>query len=128
MKTKLQKLSASIQKARDQVRKAGGEAFYEEFKPLFEKYPEVETVSWTQYTPYFNDGDTCEFGVHEINVNGEDSWSLEYHKNPLHIAAKEFEKIHRSVDSDLFLAAFGDHVEIIISRDGKVAVDEYDHE
>jgi hypothetical protein len=28
---------------------------------LFEEFPELESFSWTQYTPYFNDGDTCEF-------------------------------------------------------------------
>lgn len=37
----------------------------EEFKAFFEKVPEVATVEWRQYTPYFNDGDTCEFGVHD---------------------------------------------------------------
>ena len=29
--------------------------------PLFEKYPGVKNVRWTQYTPYFADGDPCEF-------------------------------------------------------------------
>lgn len=28
----------------------------------------VESVRWEQYTPYFNDGDACEFGVHEPSV------------------------------------------------------------
>ncbi|MFC9995776.1 hypothetical protein [Nocardia sp. NPDC127526] len=31
-------------------------------------FPEVEAVRWTQYTPYFNDGDVCEFGTGEIYV------------------------------------------------------------
>lgn len=34
-------------------------------KEFFEKNPGVTAVVWTQYTPYFNDGDTCTFGVHE---------------------------------------------------------------
>lgn len=25
----------------------------------------VEAIRWTQYTPYFNDGEACEFSVHE---------------------------------------------------------------
>ena len=32
-------------------------------KEFFEKNPGVTGVVWTQYTPYFNDGDTCTFGV-----------------------------------------------------------------
>ena len=30
--------------------------------------PEVAAVRWRQYTPYFNDGDPCVFGVGEIGV------------------------------------------------------------
>lgn len=38
-------------------------------------YPEVEAVRWEQYTPYFNDGDVCEFGVREPRIKfvGEDA-------------------------------------------------------
>ena len=43
------------------------------FKELFDKSEKIESFSWTQYTPFFNDGDTCEFGVHcdDPYVNGE---------------------------------------------------------
>ena len=34
---------------------------------MFEKYPFLTSLTWTQYTPYFNDGHTCEFGVDELN-------------------------------------------------------------
>ena len=44
--------------------------------PLFEKYPGVKNVRWTQYTPYFNDGDPCEFstnaGYAELNYDGNE--------------------------------------------------------
>lgn len=30
--------------------------------------PRVEAVRWRQATPYFNDGDPCEFSVHELYV------------------------------------------------------------
>lgn len=30
--------------------------------------PNVEAVKWTQYTPYFNDGDACVFGASEVRV------------------------------------------------------------
>jgi hypothetical protein len=41
------------------------ELFKETTKEFFDKNPAVTAVIWTQYTPYFNDGDTCEFSVHE---------------------------------------------------------------
>ena len=45
-------------------------------KEFFEKNPGVTAVVWEQYTPYFNDGDTCTFEVHEPvftnSPNGED--------------------------------------------------------
>lgn len=34
---------------------------------FFEKYPTIEGITWTQYTPYFNDGDECTFSVHDPN-------------------------------------------------------------
>lgn len=37
--------------------------FKEITKEFFEKNPGITGVIWTQYTPYFNDGDTCEFSV-----------------------------------------------------------------
>jgi hypothetical protein len=30
---------------------------------IFEKYTFLESFSWTQYAPYFNDGDACVFSV-----------------------------------------------------------------
>ncbi len=39
-----------------------------ELQPVFQaliEHPKVVDFGWVQYTPYFNDGDTCEFGVHE---------------------------------------------------------------
>lgn len=47
------------------------------FKTFFEFYPEIAAVKWNQYTPYFNDGEPCEFCVGEFsfydkkNGNGE---------------------------------------------------------
>jgi hypothetical protein len=33
------------------------------FTELFAEAPNLKSFGWTQYTPYFNDGDSCEFGV-----------------------------------------------------------------
>lgn len=35
-------------------------------KAFFEACPGVQAIAWTQYTPYFNDGDPCVFSVGEL--------------------------------------------------------------
>ncbi len=45
------------------------EALKEGFDAVFEAFPEVKSISWTQYAPYFNDGDACVFHVHDYNIN-----------------------------------------------------------
>lgn len=52
----------------------GPTTVYSIVRPLFD-YPGVENIYWTQYTPYFNDGDPCTFGVYfepYINYNVEE--------------------------------------------------------
>jgi hypothetical protein len=38
--------------------------FEEASATLFEEYPNLVKFGWSQYTPYFNDGDTCTFSSH----------------------------------------------------------------
>jgi hypothetical protein len=44
------------------------------FSDLLAGSKRINSFSWTQYTPYFNDGDSCEFGVRndDIEINGGD--------------------------------------------------------
>lgn len=42
--------------------KEGSAAIFEEYGDI------VHSFGWTQYAPYFNDGDPCEFSVHECAV------------------------------------------------------------
>ncbi|SDH18098.1 hypothetical protein SAMN05421505_11285 [Sinosporangium album] len=39
--------------------------------PLMES-PRIEAIRWTQYTPYFNDGDVCEFSVYGASYKVND--------------------------------------------------------
>lgn len=45
--------------------------FHTAVSNFFNTYPEVAAIRWTQYTPYFNDGDTCEFSVHDLEFYSE---------------------------------------------------------
>lgn len=44
----------------------GKAAMTQAFKRFFETTPAIKSISWVQYTPYFNDGDPCYFSRHEI--------------------------------------------------------------
>lgn len=52
------------------------EAVFDSLYDVFVEHPTIQTISWTQYTPYFNDGEPCEFSVHDcagsILINGEE--------------------------------------------------------
>ena len=46
-------------------------------KEFFDKNPGITAVRWTQYTPYFNDGDTCEFNVNDPTFTNASEEELE---------------------------------------------------
>jgi hypothetical protein len=114
----------------------GKAALKEEFAAFFRDNPKITAVRWRQYTPYFNDGDACTFGVREFyyKIDGkpddggdyEDgfygTWSTEIkgHKR----AAESFEESVR--DEDVFQSIFGDHVRVTATSAG-FEVEEYSH-
>lgn len=52
-----------IQEAQEVMAGAIKEALAEGTAALFEKYPFLGAIGWTQYTPYFNDGEACVFST-----------------------------------------------------------------
>lgn len=105
-------------KAKDEIRKelrARGESLVkEEIEKFFADNPRVQGVTWTQYAPYFNDGDACIFSVHEFWVThaedaGDpsryDGWE-DSGEDPQCADASALEELIR--DEDLLKMAFGD--------------------
>jgi len=70
---RLKQKKAEIQALRKQMQEESNKIFGELTKEFFDENPKLESFAWTQYTPYFNDGDTCEFQANTdyIYVNGE---------------------------------------------------------
>lgn len=135
----------SLQKSlEDKLKTFGKEAFDQAFSKFFADNPKVDGIVWTQYTPYFNDGDTCTFGVHEpylfsASAAAENEESVEDYmhehaissygnNNPLEGAYKEFGTIWQQIPEAIFLAVFGDHVKVTLNRDGTSEVEEYEHD
>jgi hypothetical protein len=130
--------------------------FSEVSKQLFDKHSVLESFSWNQYTPYFNDGDECTFSANvdypEVNGMeiGEDEMEetlVDYGSydnvtrtypnkvetpnpdfNPaLAKASEDVLEFLQNVDEDVLRNMFGDHVTITVTKEG-VDVSEYDHE
>lgn len=54
-----------LKKAENEFKKQGKE-LVSKLKDLIRLSPHIEAIRWSQYTPYFQDGDPCEFGVNEL--------------------------------------------------------------
>jgi hypothetical protein len=80
---KLKERQSQISDIKKEVLDLSSGIFEDFYKYIFEKYTTLESFGWTQYTPYFNDGDTCIFSVNTdyISVNDEyvdeSKWSSE---------------------------------------------------
>lgn len=98
---------------------------------LFDKYEELTNFKWCQYTPYFNDGDTCRFSANTeyVKINGWSSWddNDDNVKEPTKELRKSVIAFLRKFDDTQLEHWFGDHVEITVSQDG-ISVDDYEHD
>ncbi len=97
-------------------------------------------IKWAQYTPYFNDGEACVFGIHGVyyQIDGaeeggddDDGWCETYwygdDKPPAFAAdLKAFEKAINEI-GDGMERIFGDHVEVTCTRES-IEVNEYSHD
>lgn len=82
--SKIKKLKKDAEKARQKFLREGEKLFNEAVKEIF-KNERLEKFAWSEYTPYFNDGSECPFGVHfeslaineEVGSEAEDVYTLE---------------------------------------------------
>lgn len=123
-------------------------AFKEELKTLV--FPDkIKSIEWTQYTPYFNDGDNCEFSVNSdyLSINGDreddvdfisktnyEKVNGQYMEVPNPNYDKEcadfvnrFSNIIGQMPNEVMLNMFGDHVSVTYS-DGKFTVSDCRHD
>ncbi len=104
----------------------------------------VERFSWTQYTPYFNDGDPCEFIVNEelieLVINGEEFDEIydlyDYRDGERVFYKPEYEKVfdlglmeEMKLSENLMLAIFGDHKKCTVNvSEREIKTEEHDHD
>lgn len=71
------------------------------FTEFFEQNPLAHSIEWTQYTPYFNDGDACEFTLSEVYVtfgNAEEVEELGYADDDHMLAYGDYSYLKSFVD------------------------------
>jgi hypothetical protein len=174
MSTAIEKLKSFKERRNElakEIQATGKALFIEAVANLFTEFPDLKAFSWKQYTPYFNDGDTCEFEARtdypEIQY-GNDEELEEFYFNEFDYVAdgyetqKDWRGVERQVrktkcvpkshtpeaiaknkankavseflnllSDDDFLAMFGDHVQVIVTRgqdSPKIEVEEYNHD
>ena len=96
----------------------------------------IDSFTWQQYTPYFNDGDACVFSVYadEPRINDVDPYETDNFPKYGTAEYDTFWTPYRLIanfvtsfsEEDLEFM-FGDHVEVTVSRDG-IEVEEYSHD
>lgn len=118
-------------------------ALKEAFKAFFDANPTVKSIRWTQYTPYFNDGDECIFGRNEFfysltdspegDADEEEDGDWKYpspynrERTPEDEAVSAFEGLMAQIPNEVWEQTFGDHCQVIARREG-FDTEEYEHE
>lgn len=143
------------EKIREGILKQAVGVISSKFKTVFDENPEIQAIAWVQYTPYFNDGDSCEFGIRDFNlklskaervrlgeneedvdefdINDVNYWESDVHWSNKSAEAEHYRNIESYLNSfaesleDIFKSAFGDHAQVVCTREG-FTVDEHDHE
>ena len=83
MIAEIKQKQAEIKRLQKELQDKSSEIFLSSFKNLFEETPKLKSFAWSQYTPYFNDGDTCYFSANTdyLTINGDKdddaTWSQE---------------------------------------------------
>lgn len=117
---------------------------------FFEENPGVNVITWTQYAPYFNDGEPCEFCVHDPTFSnavdpddikqlydgfydGEDEsiWAVASYSSKNEkindVNMQSVSTLSKFITSeameDVLRTVFGEDNRIIITRDGIVSED-----
>lgn len=131
LESMLEALNAARTKYEKEMREAGEKAIADVIVPLV---PEGFRVTWTQYTPYFNDGEPCVFSVGSLELirisDDREIYTEEERRKALgdaYPAWTELEKAWYKLPRDMFEAAFGDHRQITVEN-GKLTHEEFDHE
>lgn len=134
-----------IQKEHTKILKEMKEKVQKQLKPVLQDFmnshPNIKAIGWTQYTPYFNDGDECIFRVGDLvaTVSEDyddsfygDGWVEVYGDPEEGFTKQDWKDLKELNDTlhgleDFLKMVFGDHVKVLVTQKG-VEVEEYEHD
>lgn len=137
---KLEELRKIKEEYDAQVSKLGKEAVMEAIDEFLKQHQEVKKLAMLCYTPYFQDGDPCYFGLQRVcmdlgDAKSKDSiwdWPDKYSDNLDKKLIEDFKKLETllSDSGDILESAFGDHVKIVITNDTErtTEIEEWEHD
>lgn len=115
----------------EQLRKEFQELFQSRVKVVFDAVPDLESIQIIQYTPYFMDGDACEFSIHSVSFYNEEEpdtdWDYDFESPSEQQVLKDALQGFIYSNQDLMCEMYGDHAEITITRDG-TDISEHEHD
>ena len=119
----LKALYKKLEDLKNEIKEAAEAFIKNECEKLFKKYDKMKKFSWTQYTPYWNDGDTCECSVHTFcpSINGIEIYDGEVDNdeeednNWMSDASKDIKNVLDTIDQETMQDLFGDHQEITVT-------------
>ena len=150
----IDKMNADMKALHNTYKEKSQELMKKVFSEFFQKNTDVHAIGWRQYTPYFNDGDACEFrsyacyawatntkdtnNIRYGNYDGDEenvwvsdpdygSFNIELIPPSVDESLFELRKFLGKIDDDIYLSIFGDHTNVIVTRDG-FQTETYDHE
>lgn len=70
---RIAKMKKNLKEAKSKASREGQELFKCAVKEIFKEFKELQKFAWPQYTPHWNDGDPCQFGVsmESLAINDE---------------------------------------------------------
>jgi hypothetical protein len=132
LKKLVKEMEAEFTALKKEMQTKGEKALKASLSAIFDEFPELTAVSWTQYTPSFNDGDACVFGVGEVEFRtadmDDDDWDCTYglKNQPMREALDALNGAIQSEAMEIVLqSVFGDGVRVIATKK-KIDVEEYD--
>jgi hypothetical protein len=152
-KERLFEMKARIKQLQQEMLESSKTLFFEVANEIFAAHPKLQAFGWNQYTPYFNDGEECifcvssdyldiRFGEANEKIDADDYeeqeemsvWSLKYNmKNGKELNEKETAafavgEFLDAFEDDTMKFMFGNHISVLVKRDGTVATSEYSHD
>ncbi len=140
----------------EEIQKNGKELLKEALSDFFIQNSIVNAIKFECYTPYFNDGDECIYSINDFRaqLNNSDTkggdyddgfftpWDLsreddykyldenlkKFSLSIRQVVSDNIKKLYKDiVDKDLFRIVFGDHVSVVVDRNG-FDIEEYEHD